>query len=183
MGEKFPSLHFLLHYLHGPLLDPLQNVTVSLALGSPELEPTTDVASTGLCRREVNPQPTGSTLSESGRNHTLSSQQGLVAGSSLTPCPPGPPGPFLPSCFPAGGPPEILVQGAAPPQLQDLALLLDEALKFLSGHLSSMLRSFWKAVWSSGLSSFTFSSVVSANLLCPITQVSNEAVEQDWTQL
>uniref|UniRef100_A0A8C5IW64 Ig-like domain-containing protein n=1 Tax=Junco hyemalis TaxID=40217 RepID=A0A8C5IW64_JUNHY len=49
--------------------------------------------------------PTGSTWSEPGRNHSPSSLPGLVASSSPTRCPPGPPGPFLPSCFPAGWPP------------------------------------------------------------------------------
>lgn len=48
------------------------------------------------------------------------------AGSSSTWCPPGPPGPSLQSCFPAGHPQRVLGLGAVPPPGQHLTCPLAE---------------------------------------------------------
>lgn len=79
-------------------------------------------------------------------------QQGRGADARSARCPPGLPGPFLSSCFPAG----------VPPQVQDSALV--ELLQVFVSHFSSLLKSAWMAVRAFG-DVATLSFVLSANLL------------------
>ncbi|KAK4810954.1 hypothetical protein QYF61_013362, partial [Mycteria americana] len=110
--------------------------------------------------------------------------QGHIAGSCSTWCPPGPPGPFLPSCFPAGRPPAcVLVHGVIPPLVQDLALPLVELHEIPVSPILQLVKvplDGSMTLWHISCSSqFGVISKLAGDTLCPIIQIINEDVEQD----
>ena len=97
-------------------------------------------------------------------------------------CPPGPQGPFLPSCFPAGCPHHTLVHGVVLPQVQDLAFPLVELqevpVSLFLPPLPMPLNGSTTACCINHYSQFCIICRLAEGTLCPIVQVIYEDVKQ-----